>query len=216
MVTKLLSALILAAAGLHIRAEYQGPRFQIYLFKPLATMLLILLALQIETPIAAFYKYAIVAGLVFSLAGDVFLMLPADRFVAGLVSFLLAHCCYIVAFSSRTGFQFSLVWLLPFLIIGAMVLAVLSPGLGKMKLPVAAYTAVILVMAWQALMQWIESSATGALLAFLGASLFVISDSTLAINRFRKQHAGGRALTLSTYYAAQWLIVLSTSAEKAL
>ena len=40
----------------------------------------------------------VVVGLVCSLAGDVFLMLPEERFVEGLVSFLLAHIAYVVAF----------------------------------------------------------------------------------------------------------------------
>ena len=34
----------------------------------------------------------------FSLAGDVFLMLPRDAFVAGLAAFLVAHVCYVVGF----------------------------------------------------------------------------------------------------------------------
>ena len=39
-----------------------------------------------------------VIAVLLSLAGDVFLMLPSDRFVAGLASFLLAHVAYIAGF----------------------------------------------------------------------------------------------------------------------
>ena len=46
-------------------------------------------------------------------------------------------------------------------------------------------------------------------IAFLGAVLFVISDSVLALDRFRGEFGAARALTLSTYYAAQWLIASS-------
>jgi hypothetical protein len=42
-------------------------------------------------------------GLIFSLAGDIFLMLPTDRFREGLASFLAAHVCYIAAFASRSS-----------------------------------------------------------------------------------------------------------------
>ena len=38
-------------------------------------------------------------GLLFSLAGDVFLLLPKEQFIAGLVSFLLAHVAYIIGFN---------------------------------------------------------------------------------------------------------------------
>jgi uncharacterized membrane protein YhhN len=63
--------------------------------------------------------------------------------------------------------------------------SILAPHLGKMKLPVIVYMVVILVMAWQAWERWRQTGQSGALLAFLGAGLFVISDSALAINRFR-------------------------------
>ena len=41
------------------------------------------------------------AGLIFSLAGDIFLMLPKERFVAGLVAFLLAHLAYIIGLNTH-------------------------------------------------------------------------------------------------------------------
>ena len=43
------------------------------------------------------------AALVLCLAGDVFLMLPADRFVPGLASFLLAHLAFTVGFLLEPG-----------------------------------------------------------------------------------------------------------------
>ncbi len=39
-------------------------------------------------------------GLAFSLAGDVFLMLPKERFIPGLISFLLAHIAYIIGLNT--------------------------------------------------------------------------------------------------------------------
>ncbi|MCD6285147.1 MAG: hypothetical protein J7M39_04450, partial [Anaerolineae bacterium] len=41
-----------------------------------------------------------VVALVFSLAGDIFLMLPDEKwFVPGLLAFLVGHLCYIVGFN---------------------------------------------------------------------------------------------------------------------
>jgi len=170
---------------------------------------ILLIAVQAGKPDTLLYKYAIIAGLVCSLAGDVFLMLPSDRFVAGLVSFLIAHLFYIAAFTSGTGFGFSWRSLAPFVIYGIFILSVLSPHLGEMKLPVLVYMVVILVMAWQAWERWSQTGQSEALLAFLGAVLFLISDSALAVNRFRGQYKSAQALILSTYFAAQWLIALS-------
>ena len=41
------------------------------------------------------------AGLLFSLAGDIFLMLPKERFTAGLAAFLLAHLAYIIGLNTN-------------------------------------------------------------------------------------------------------------------
>ncbi len=210
MLTILFSLFVLISANLHIRAEYRGPQHHVYIFKPLTTSLIILIALQATASTNVFYKYAIVAGLIFSLAGDIFLMLPSDRFIAGLVSFLAAHLCYIVAFSAETGFYLSVLGLLPFLLYGIAILAVLIPHVNnKLRLPVTIYTIVIVVMAWQALGQWLHLEQTRTLLAFLGAVIFVVSDSALAINRFRKPFKSARLVTLGTYFVAQWLIALS-------
>src|SRR2546421_12449626 len=97
MTTAVLSLLVLASALLNIRAEYKGPRRQVYVFKPLTVVLVILIALQTKFAAAPLYKQLIIAGLLCSLAGDVFLMLPRERFVAGLVCFLFPHPFYLAA-----------------------------------------------------------------------------------------------------------------------
>jgi len=172
-------------------------------------VLILLIAAQARQASDSLYKYAIIAGLVCSLAGDLFLMLPSDRFVAGLVSFLIAHLLYIAAFAGGAGFGFSPWVLLPFVIYGTLMFSILSPHLGRIRLPVLVYMTVILVMAWQAWERWSWMGRYEALLASFGATLFVISDSALAVNRFRRQYRGAQALILSTYFAAQWLIALS-------
>ena len=91
MLTAILTPLAILSAALHIRAEHYGPRYHVYLFKPLTMAFILLMAVRAGWPDLSRYKVAILAGLVCSLAGDVFLMLPSDRFIAGLVSFLLAH-----------------------------------------------------------------------------------------------------------------------------
>lgn len=181
----------------------------VYLLKPATTSLIIILALSLSGQAGAFYKALIVLGLFFCLAGDVFLMLPTDQFVPGLVSFLIAHLLYTVGFASRTGFQFGLISLVPLLLYGFWMLSRLWPYLGAMRLPVAIYMLVILVMAWQALEQWRLTLGIGALLAATGAVIFVISDSLLALNRFRRPFYSAQALVLGTYYVAQLCIAWS-------
>ena len=84
----LLSLLVFASGAACIGADYAGQQARVYVFKPLTMLLVLALALQPSTSTNALYQWTLVAGLLFSLAGDVFLMLPSDRFVAGLASFL--------------------------------------------------------------------------------------------------------------------------------
>ncbi len=78
---------------------YHEPRRLFYLIKPL-TMVLICLTAILGGNDLSVYKIMIIGGLVCSLAGDIFLMLPADRFLPGLIAFLFAQLCYITAFAA--------------------------------------------------------------------------------------------------------------------
>ena len=83
------------------------------------------------------------------------------------------------------------------------------PKLGRLRVAALLYVIAIVVMAWQATARWIAIGEPGALLACLGAALFVVSDAALAINRFHRTFPAAQALVLGTYFAAQWLIALS-------
>ena len=206
-----LSVLAFVSAMLHIPAEYGGSRWRVYVFKPLTTTLILAIACLPVAAVEPRYQWAIVVGLVFSLAGDVFLMLPGDRFIAGLVAFLLAHVVYIVAFTTGAPLGTASWLLVPIAVIAVVILRVLWPGLGRLKAPVTIYVAVIVVMTWTALARaWVLPS-TATFLAAVGAALFLASDAILALNRFGKPFRAGRALNLATYFAGQWLIALSVA-----
>ncbi|MDJ0847687.1 MAG: lysoplasmalogenase [Myxococcota bacterium] len=199
-----------------IAGELLERRNLVYFFKP-ATMLLVLaLAVQGGDAVQGSYLLLVVAGLLFSLAGDVFLMLPQDRFVPGLVSFLVGHLFYVAAFAGDGGGAGPLLGFLPFVAAGVLVYAWLRPGLGAMGAPVAVYVTAIAAMAGFATARWLGVGGTGALLACAGAILFVVSDSALAANRFRRPFAAAPAVVLGTYFAAQCLIALSTGVGEAL
>ncbi|HEX6038292.1 lysoplasmalogenase [Longimicrobium sp.] len=209
----LLTVAIAVCAALTLRAEQRGIRRLVYVFKPLTTVLTGVLALSAADAVSGRYQALICAGLLFSLAGDVFLMLPRDRFVAGLASFLVAHGFYIAAFTPRPMTLHAPGALLVLVLVGIGLLRALWDGLGTLRGPVIVYAAALLVMAWQAAERWAGLGTTPALLAAVGAGLFVVSDSVLAWQRFVARYRWGQPVVLSTYFAAQWLIALSVASR---
>lgn len=201
----------LISAGVHILADYRGARPLTYIAKPLTTTLILLIAFSAPLPVDGFYQWAIVFGLIFSLAGDIFLMLPSDRFVAGLASFLVTHLCYSVAFVQMVGPPYWTVWVLPIVSFALAVYLLLRPNLGRLHVPVVIYMLAILAMAWLGVTMAQQRGALWAIAAGVGSLLFVVSDATLALNRFRGPLHHAQLLVLSTYYVGQWLIASSVS-----
>ena len=214
MTRLILTILAIISASIHMFGEYQGPDYLIFIFKPLTMVFIILIAVLAKNPPSGRYKIAIIAGLIFSMIGDVLLSLPMDVFVIGVFSFLIAQLIYTYAFRVGRSFRLRFLALLPFAVYGILIFVILLPGLNAMTLPVAAYVIVIMVMAWQAWDQWDDKRTQWALLAFIGAVLFVVSDSLLAINKFGEPFLAARALTLTTYFSAQWLIANSNYTQQ--
>ncbi len=86
---------ILAIIGAFL---YGDGRWLHWLAKPATTLLIAAIAWRVRDPAQPTYRRAVLAGMLLSCVGDIALMLPMDAFVPGLVAFLLAHVCYIVAF----------------------------------------------------------------------------------------------------------------------
>ena len=209
MTTIILSVLVFASAAVHIYADCKAMHRYTYVLKPLTMVLLLLIAIFATNESISVYGIAIIAGIVFSLVGDVALMLPKKQVIVGMGAFLVAHVAYIISFSSDASVITNAWLLLPFLVYTLIIGWAVIPHAGKLKLPVGIYEVAIMVMAWRALERMLQTGNTGATLAFAGALLFVISDSLWACNFIIKRCKKAQALILVTYYLAQWLIVLS-------
>ena len=164
--------------------------------------------------IASQKRASVIIALVFSWIGDVLLMLESSNsifFILGLVSFLIAHICYIDFFQlvKRTeNIKTSWLIVLPVIIYYIALIFVLFPYLGSLKFPVIIYGAVISIMLAFALhMALMKNRVKGTNMVF-GAILFIISDSVLAINKFYKPFEAGGVIIMLTYAFAQMLIVL--------
>lgn len=200
---------IAISACLYIWFDYRNNIQLKYLFKPLATILIIGLAVIQEPGDYSQYKILIISGLVFSLIGDIFLMLPSDKFIQGLASFFVAHILYIAAFSSGSGPFFDLLLVIPAIVYSIIFLLILLPKTGKLAVPVILYSAVLLVFLWQATGRYYYLPITSTTYVLLGAILFVISDSILGYTKFIKKGKLSSFLIHSTYWSAQTFLALS-------
>ena len=119
-----------------VRAEFRSDQKQIYLFKPLSTLLVIGVALlSFLTPgVQPTFTLWVTLGLILSLGGDVALMFKSSRaFLIGLVLFLLAHIVYSIAFTVPNGFHpQDLISGAALLLLAVAVYLYLKPGLGAM------------------------------------------------------------------------------------
>ncbi|KUE79758.1 hypothetical protein ATO46_18095 [Aeromonas schubertii] len=203
-----LSVMIVASGWWHIRSAYDGSQRQFYLSKPLTMVLIIALAFGYRGLDQDGSHAWILLGLLLSLAGDVLLMMPRDRFIHGLIAFLVAHLCYIVGFA-QGPLVLKLVDGLLLLAVGGMIFGILWPGLSGMRLPVLVYMLTIIGMAWVAAGAWHASLTAGSAAALAGALLFLFSDSMLALDRFYRPFPQATALIMSSYFAAQFLIAAS-------
>ena len=213
-----LGAAVAAIAGALLAAADpgQGWRWLHWCAKPLATALIFVLAWRAHPAQSPRYRRRILAGIACSLLGDVFLMLPGDLFVPGLVAFLCGHLCFIAAFLGDSRFGARPLLLLASLGYGAVNLYLLWDAIGApLRVPVIVYVLVLACMGGQALVrarlfaQRGDAQASAARLAAAGALMFLLSDSLLAWNRFHGAIPWSSLWVLSAYYLALWWIARS-------
>lgn len=202
--------LSLAAAlfgTIHIVADHRRAWVTTWWSKP-ATVLMLLALVVLLAPAESDYAYLIIAGLGASLAGDVFLMLRPERFLAGLAAFLVAHLIYIEAFAGL-GWPGNLAVGLVLVVFAVVIFRVLQPRLGPLRWPVLGYVLAIATMVWLAVSAWLAQPSASTAAGAVGALFFLVSDTSLGLARFRWRYPGAQAVTLATYYLGQWLIALS-------
>lgn len=185
-------------------------------FKPMLMPLLMLFLFLNKSYLEKGHFYLLMLALFFSWWGDNFLIFQKSDpiyFLLGLSSFLLAHIFYVFVFSRnlnwRDGFiAKNPIWLLLFLLYEIGFLYILSGGLGEMFIPVCVYASFISLMGISALNRKGLVNTEAFNLVFYGALIFIISDSTIAINKFVKPFGLAKVIIMFTYCLAQYLIVM--------
>jgi uncharacterized membrane protein YhhN len=159
-------------------------------------------------------------GLLFSLVGDICLMLPREFFRAGLYSFLLTLVAYTIGFNHT----------LPPANVASLILAVLvgitasqiynkvaagltRKGQDNLRISILLYAVVISLMLLSTLLTLVRPSwnALSAITVSMGGLLFFISDSLIGWNRFVNVVPKGRLYVTITYHLGQFCIIFGAA-----
>jgi uncharacterized membrane protein YhhN len=155
-------------------------------------------------------KYLLASALLLSSLGDFFLALRGEKyFVFGLLAFLTAHLVYITLFwqvmrmkpSPANTVQKVLIAVI--VIYSVVMFWWLLPVSNGLTVPVAVYLAIITLMMLSAIL-----AGKSSWLIPVGAILFMLSDSLIALSRFKHLIGGlpAHLMIWSLYYIAQYLI----------
>jgi uncharacterized membrane protein YhhN len=213
--------IVLAIAVVDWVAVAKGWKKVEYLAKPL-TLVALFLVFALVGRFSSLPLIFFGAGILFSLAGDILLMISFNRFsdnwfLIGLVAFLLAHVSYIVGFNLPLP-NVSPVWSVGMALVLAIsagrlmkriVTGLRAKNLNRLASPVVLYGTVITVMLLSALLTFIrvEWSTTASLLVVVGAFLFYLSDIILAWNKFVTPIKNGRVANMITYHIGQIALI---------
>ena len=214
MKTRILTAVYIIAGFAFIISDYYSSIIPPLVLKALLIPVLMgVLLVNVRFRENKMHKLML-AGLFFSWAGDIILGIPGANpgiFIAGLASFLIAHLMYLTVFvitpgenaiSSRRPYQ-----LFPVIVAGIALVAFLYKDLDGMRFPVIMYATVILTMLAGAINRRMKVNKTSFWLVLAGAILFIISDSTIAVNKFSHPFPSSGIVIMVTYIAAQYLII---------
>ena len=156
-------------------------------------------------------------AILFSLAGDVFLLFPQERFfLAGLVAFLCAHAAYVIGFNTPlpTISGWGLILAVIIGINGVRVMRRILARLAaqrqtQLRISIIVYGMVISIMLLSALLKLTDLSwkPVAALLVGLGAFLFYLSDIILAWMKFVGPVQYGPTYNILSYHLGQIALI---------
>ncbi|GGG58594.1 hypothetical protein GCM10010976_31740 [Bizionia arctica] len=182
-----------------------------YIAKPALLISLIIFFWKHSSHLDKKMKLMIYLALIFSLLGDILLMFvneSANFFIGGLLAFLTAHIFYVLVFlKQRNKTKKPIPFMGLMLLYGLLLFYLLKDSLGDMLLPVILYMLVILSMATTAFLRQGAVVKSSYLIVFVGAILFMISDSILALNKFYQPLPYSNFSIMFTYGFAQLFIV---------
>ena len=176
--------------------------------------LAIIYILKIKNDINGFH-IKIILALFFSWIGDITLQFQLKNdlfFLIGLGSFLIAQLFYAITFFTTKGENKNtliktLIGIIYILSVSILI-SKLYVNLGDLKVPVIVYAAVITTMAIGSAFRLNKVNFRSFIIVLIGASVFILSDSLIAINKFLTPIEYARFYIMTSYVIAQYFIIL--------
>lgn len=174
-------------------------------FKPMIMLSLMAAYYFSVTKINPWYLLA----MAFSFLGDVLLMDKNNLFLAGIAAFLGTQLIYIFIIKKRlkkSRARDLLISIVPFLIFYSLLISVLQKNLGTLTVPVMVYGMAISIFGMAALLLYLQNKNSITRMLLMGAILFIVSDSMIALQKFHAARTWYPVVIMATYVMAQFLI----------
>ena len=203
---KLILGLFVLVTALDLVGIITGNQLMRFIFKPMIVLLLMTYYSLIIEPENKLY----LAALFFAFLGDVMLLFNSElNFMLGLAAFLIGHILIIkiiIDNLSKSSVSQKIMAVFPFLLVFSGLIYLLKDNLGGLLIPVIVYAFVISVFGIVALLNYLTNKSVPSLLLLGGALFFILSDGTIAINKFYESQDYFPVFIMVTYVLAQYLI----------
>ena len=207
--TLLLTLAALGGALFCLWEEYRaGAPVRPY-WQPLIVLLILVIALLTPTPVSAFYKAAVMLGLILSLLGSAIRLLPGMPLAVHKAHLLLATLLYLAAFAELHPVKLPTPWLLLLLLYAGGMAWLLGNRVAELQSSLLVYGVILLLMSWQAVEAFVVVGQLWTGLLLMGALCFVIADSLQALDQFYRRLPAARLLTPAIFLLGQLLLALS-------
>ena len=215
MLKQLFLYLFIISSILQVSGEILQNEILIFTFKPLLMPFLLLWYLYSSRKHEI--RTSIIIALIFSFFGDTFLLFVFKNeifFLLGLGSFLIAQLSYVYTFyKDKQGKKLSLSFIILttsfFLLYTGILFFKIYPNLNEFLIPVIVYASAVGLMGITAAFRYQSVNKTSFNQVFIGAFLFIISDTFIALDKFL--YNGGLAfaslIIMSLYILGQYFIV---------
>ena len=148
-------------------------------------------------------------ALFFSLMGDVFLLDKNGYFLFGIGSFLITQIIFIkiiTGYLKQSNISQRIGSILPFALYFTILMIVLKENLNEFLIPVIIYGITISIFGIVSLLNFIIYRTKKSLVLLIGATLFIASDSLIALNKFHEPRIIYPVTIMLTYILAQYFI----------